>query len=198
VIPQIRLLGLSLALLIAVTYPASAAVHFFDLNGNAGAGLLPGNENHVINGTPGSGAEVGAGITYDDVTNQLLVNIAWGSANGFTNLTGNATAGHVHGATTNSAPVGFSQDAGVKEFLSTLGGWNASASAGGCSNCIVTLDATEETELLAERYYINVHTGANGGGEIRGHLVLGIPEPTTFALVGLTLLGLGVTRRRSA
>jgi hypothetical protein len=196
---QIRHLCVALVLLLATVSPVSAAVHFFDLNGNAGLGLLSGNENGAILGTPGSGGEVGAGITYDDDTNILNINIAWGSSNGFTNLTGDASAGHIHGPTTNSAPVGFTQDAGVLLFLSPPSPagstWTPSASAGGFTGNL-TLSAGQETELLAQRYYINIHTSLNGGGEIRGHLVIGIPEPTTFALVGLTVFGLGFIRRR--
>jgi hypothetical protein len=162
-----------------------AATFLFDLNGNAGFGLLSGNENGAINGTPGSGGEVGAGISYDDLTNILNINVAWGSGNGFTNLTGDATAGHIHGPTTNSAPTGFTQNAGVLLFLSPPSPagstWTPSASAGGFSGNL-TLSAGQETELLAERYYINIHTSLNGGGEIRGHLVI-VPEPTAFMLL---------------
>ena len=48
---------------------AQAAVIQFDLTGTAGNGLLFGNEPAVASG--GSGGEIGAGITYDNVTNLL-------------------------------------------------------------------------------------------------------------------------------
>ena len=41
-------------------------------------------------------------------------------------------------------------------------------------------------------YYVNVHSTVFTGGAIRGQ----VPEPGTVALVGLGMLGLGVTRRR--
>ena len=70
----------------------------------------------------------------------------------------------------------------------------ASASAGGFSGNVL-LTAQQETELLAQRYYINIHTSLNPGGEIRGHLVFPIPEPSTLALIGLAVFGLGFNRR---
>src|SRR5512133_3816754 len=72
-----------------------AAIVSFDLRGKAGTGLLPGNENATLAGTPGSGGELGAGIFFNDVTNLLTIDVGWGSANGFTDLTGNASAGHI-------------------------------------------------------------------------------------------------------
>lgn len=188
-------------LLGAMSYPASSAqatVHLFDLDGKFGPGMNAGNETNTVVGTPGSGGEVGAGITYDDATNLLSINIAWGSSNGFTDLTGNATAAHIHGPTANPAPMGFNQSASPVAglaHLSTLSGWNPSASGGGVTGSL-TLNATQEAELLAERYYINVHTATNGPGEIRGHLVI-VPEPgSSMALLGGA--GLLLRRRRSA
>lgn len=35
----------------------------------------------------------------------------------------------------------------------------------------VALDATQEADLNANLYYVNVHTAANPGGEIRGQLI---------------------------
>lgn len=35
----------------------------------------------------------------------------------------------------------------------------------------VALDATQETDLNANMYYVNVHSAANPGGEIRGQLI---------------------------
>jgi hypothetical protein len=57
--------------------------------------------------------------------------------------------------------------------------------------------AAQLPNILAGRSYINFHTVQNAGGEIRGQ-ILPIPEPSTYALMGIGLLGLfGLTRRRS-
>src|SRR5207249_6089410 len=97
---------LTAALLAAATLAgaAPAQVTQFDLSGKAGAGLLPGNENPTVTNSTATGGEVGSGISFNTTTNVLTINVAWGSANGFSNLTGNATAGHIHGPTTSVAP----------------------------------------------------------------------------------------------
>ena len=167
---SIRNLFAAVALSAAGVLSAEAHIISFDLVGKAGPGLLPGNQNGTINGTPGSGGEVGAGIVFNDQTGVLSIEVAWGSGNGFTNLTGNATAGHIHGPTASSAPGSFNEDAPVLINLDDTAGWNSSATNGGITRS-VTLTSTQITQLFAGRLYINVHTGANGGGEIRGNLV---------------------------
>ena len=167
----------------------------FDLQGTAGFGLLPGNENPATTG--GSGGEIGAGITFDDVSLQLTINIGWGSGNGFTDLTGVATGGHIHGITDNPAPASFTENKPVLIALDTLGGWNPSATNGGFSGT-VTLTAPQATALQEGRLYINIHTDAHGGGEIRGYLV--VPEPSSVALlifagVGISLFGISRRKR---
>ena len=161
---------------------ANAAIIPFDLQGTAGFGLLPGNENPATTG--GTGGEIGAGIFFDDVTLQLTINIGWGSGNGFTDLTGDASAGHIHGITTDPAPTSFTENAGVLIPLSTLPGWNPSATVGGFSGT-VTLTSEQASALPEGRLYINVHTAANPGGEIRGYLV--VPEPSSMALLATGL-----------
>jgi hypothetical protein len=184
-------------ILFAVVSPALATITQFDLVGKAGPGLLPGNQNTVISGVPGSGGEVGAGISFNDSTNQLLVNLGWGSGNGFTNLSGNANGFHIHGATASSAPASYNEDAGVIIPLDSLPGFNASATSGGLTNTTVTLTATQATQLFAGRLYINVHTPTNGGGEIRGNL-LPVPEPAIGGLIALVAIPMGMRRRRSS
>ena len=168
------ILALSLS---GLVLQAQATVFQFDLMGLGGTGLLPGNEPSGTTGTPGTGGEVGAGIFYDDVTGMLTLNVAWGSANSFVNLTGNATAGHLHG------PGTISQNAGVKYTLNTLPGWNNSASAGGFNGTISILPA-DQSSLLGGLLYFNAHTSVNPGGEIRGNLVV-VPEPSIMALAAI-------------
>jgi hypothetical protein len=170
---------------------ARGANFIFDLKGTAGDGLLGGNQNPAIIGA-GSGGETGAGISYDDVSNILTIHAGWGSGKGFTDLTGNAIAGHLHGPTS-SPPLGYTQNAGVDVPLDSVAGWNPSASNGGFDGTVV-LTATQETRLLASQYYMNVHTAVNGGGEIRGQLVV-VPEPASATLL---LCGGGFLLRRRA
>lgn len=163
---------------------ARAAIIQFDLQGQAGAGLLPGNET-------GTGGEIGAGISFDDVTKMLTINVGWGTANGFTNLTGAASAAHVHGITASNAPASFLQNAGV-QFGLTLA--DSSASAGYISSSYL-LSGAQETALFNGQLYINVHTATNGAGEIRGQLIA-VPEPSAYAaLLGIAVLGLALLAR---
>ena len=183
----------SICLLACASSSVRAASWNVDLLGKAGPGMLAGNENGTINGTPGSGGEVGAGITYDDVTNLLDIHVGWGSANGFTDLTGTTTGGHIHGPTAGAVPTSFTQNAGVMIPLDSLAGWNSSVSAGGF-NGSVTLTETQEGYLFNGQLYMNAHTTTNSGGEIRGQLI--VPEPASAALLAAST-GLLLGRRRT-
>jgi hypothetical protein len=183
------------ALLLAAPTTSQAAVIQFNLLGKGGSGLLSTNENTAVSATPvpGSGGEILGGIEFDDSSLILTVRTGWGSANGFTNLTGNANAGHLHGPTTDGGTASFTQNAGVKYGLDTLTGWNNSATAGGFNGTVAILPA-DVPALLAGQFYMNVHTAINGNGEIRGNLVV-VPEPSTL-LFGAVSLGLLTLRRR--
>jgi hypothetical protein len=185
---------IGLALLPIAASSASAAILEFDLLGRAGAGLLPGNELHSVVGPAGTGGEIQTGIRFNDQTNELAIAVGWGSFFGFSGqLTGNATAMHIHGnADINST-------AGVQIGLDDLPGFLPAAN-GGCFVGTVLLTPAQAQALLSGLLYINVHTGAAGGGqnpagEIRGNMVL-VPSPGAGALLGLGALAT-VRRRRT-
>jgi hypothetical protein len=188
---SVRLAVCAIAFLTTTT--AYGANFLFDLKGNGGDGLLGSNQVPPVVGG-GSGGEVGAGISYDDVSNIMTIHVGWGSGKGFTNLTGNANGYHLHGPTS-PAPAGFNEgNAPVDVPLDGLAGFVASSSNGGFDGT-VTLTALQETRLLGNQYYMNVHTPTNGGGEIRGHLVV-VPEPTAATLL-LCGSALALRRRRA-
>jgi hypothetical protein len=167
----------------------SAQIIQFELLGRAGPGLLPGNElGPVVNG--GTGGLIGSGIFFNTDTKVLTINVGWGSGNGFTDLSGNATVGHIHG------PGDINTNAGVViDFDMGAFTFNKSATNGSVIGSAI-LTGPQETNLLAGLWYINIHTAQNPPGEIRGNLIV-IPEPSTYAaLLGAAVLGLAWWRRR--
>jgi hypothetical protein len=104
----------------------------------------------TANASTGTGTVTG---TYNAKTNSLQYNVAW------TGLTGTATLGHFHGpalAGANASPV-------ITFTLVNNG------SAGTASGTVAITDA-QEADLLAGKWYANIHTATNGGGEIRGQV----------------------------
>ena len=184
---------LSLALFLPLAPSAQAAIINFDLIGTAGAGLRTGNEPGSILG--GSGGEIGAGISFSDVTNLLTVNVGWGSSQGFTDLSSLASNSHIHGPTASVNGNGFTQTAGV---LFTLTRSSNAVTGGIFTNAPILLSATQATQLFDGKFYINLHTANNPGGEMRGFLVAApVPEPAEYAmlLAGLALVG-AIARKR--
>lgn len=181
------------ALLSASMLQVKAANILFDLQGTAGSGLLPGNEPGAITG--GTGGEIGAGIFYDDVVNLLTLNVGWGSSQGFADLSSLANNSHIHGPTANANGNGFTQMAGTVFNLTRS---SDAVTGGTITTAPITITEAQEAELLAGRWYINIHTVNNGGGEMRGFLVA-VPEPSTVALGVIGGLGwLGLMLRRKA
>ena len=193
-------LRFAFAFLAASVATAPAAVIQFNLLGTGGPGLLFSNEPGITSG--GTGGEMLGGITFDNVSKLLTINVGWGTGNGFaTNLTGASTNAHIHGPTTTANGNNFTEIAGtmINLQVSPAPGFNinTSASAGTITGTGTNpLTPAQETALMEGRTYLNVHTAVNTGGEIRGFLVP-IPEPAT-AVVGMAALGALVLRRRRA
>ena len=102
---------------------------------------------------PGAGiTSTGKGtgtFTLDPATKALTYNVT------FEGLTGPATAAHIHGPAEPGANAGP-----VAPLAGTASPLTGTA----------TLTDAQVAELNAGKYYVNVHTGANRGGEIRGQI----------------------------
>jgi hypothetical protein len=98
--------------------------------------------------TAGKGA---ADIDYDPASKKLSWKLT------YTGLSGPATAAHFHG------PAGAGDKAGVAVAIPNAGTSPVEGSA--------TLTDAQAADLTAGKYYVNVHTAANPGGEIRGQVM---------------------------
>lgn len=166
------------------TFALAASAHAvlipYDLIGIAGAGLLFGNEPVASGGT---GGEIGAGLQFDNVALTLAINVGWGSSQGFTDLTSAASASHIHGSTASNNGAGFTQTAGVLFTLTR----SSNLATGGTITQTIALNSAQATDLQNGKFYLNIHTATNGGGELRGFLVPAVvPEPSSalLALMG--------------
>jgi hypothetical protein len=96
-----------------------------------------------------------AELTYDPATRAVKWTISC------TGLTGTATMAHFHG------PASRGEKGGVLIWLSKQGSAVESPVSG---QAILTREQAEQ--FTAGRWYVNVHTQTNPGGEIRGQVVL--------------------------
>ena len=135
-------------------------------------GLSPLNEVPAVTNSTGSGNEIGSGISFDTSTLTLTLSVGYGSAFGFSNLSGPATVMHIHGpAPTNIA-------APVLINLASNHTYAANPTNGGFIGGSVVYTADQAVFLLAGSNYINIHTALNPGGEIRGQLIATNNAPT--------------------
>lgn len=140
-------------------------------------------------------------VAYDNVAHTLAISCSF---SGLSGLTGNS---HIHAAT-NMVP--FTGTAGVATTTPTFVGFPTGVQSGSYStNLNLTLasswnpafvSANGGTLASAEavlancfdgRSYWNIHTTTFPGGEIRA-IIAPVPEPSTFALAGLGIVGLAI------
>jgi len=163
--------------------------------------VMNGPSESPANASPGTGFAL---VSIDTVAHVMTVNVL------FSGLTGTTTAAHIHSATA----VAFTGTAGVATTTPTFAGFPSGVTAGSYINTLdmslassynpAFVTANGGTPLSAEaalaagiangQAYFNIHSTTFPGGEIRGFLIVA-PEPGTFVLLGLSLLGLGFLRR---
>jgi hypothetical protein len=158
--------ALAVALSVLLTAGSSSAINI------PLSALIDGPQANAGAGTGSLGTGT-ASLTFDTTTNLLSWNVGW------TGLSGPVVAAHFHG------PALPNQNAGVQVSIGVV-----SPDIGAA-----VLGAGQAADLLAGLWYVNLHTAAFPGGEIRGQIAV-IPEPTTALLVGLGIMGLAVNARR--
>lgn len=127
------------------------------------------------NASPGSGFGT---VVLNAAQTQITVDENWSG------LVAPATASHIH-----TAPAGA--NGGVTFGFTGVPG----ATAGAIPTQVFSITAGQVADLFAGNMYMNIHTSAFPGGEIRGQLAP-VPEPGTLALAGVGAASLGWLARR--
>lgn len=120
---------------------------------------LQGSQEVPANASPASGIVI---VKYDMASNFLEL------TGDYQDLSAPISASHIHG------PAGPGVNAPVIFGLTNTGGTTGSLSI------TATLTATQETDLLAGNWYVNVHNANFPGGEIRGQLTSTTPGQTLY------------------
>ncbi|MFK7767093.1 MAG: CHRD domain-containing protein [Mariniblastus sp.] len=183
---------ITLVLIPANQDPCAADIISFVATGSAGDGLLEGNIDPAT-GEVGTGGIGSTGITFNTDNNLLHIDIEWGSANGYTDLSQDVFKLHLHGPTASSGDAAFGEVAPLLIALSGSTTFDGSAGSGGVNDNFL-LDSANVQHLLDGRTYINVHLSDSDTGMIRGYLQRAVPEPSS--MVFLCSLGMATCFRR--
>jgi hypothetical protein len=127
----------------------------------SGIVMSPANEPNLP--VPSSGLGT-MDVAYSRETRVLTYSVSWSG------LTGPVIAMHIHG----QAPAGFNASV-FQNIITSSNGIVTPGAAYGASGKIsasLFIDGVtiKEADLLNGFYYMNIHTAANSGGEIRGQI----------------------------
>ena len=182
----------------------------FDFVGNAGVGLLPGNEIGANTATAATsnafGGETGNSLLFDTVTNTLNFDFTFQDlTDGLEFQAGSGIHFHLPGVSDDpfnqTGPIVFNlnsfSDPAVTNTNTQIVDGTTSGSVTGTVSFANNLDLVDD--LLAGEFYLNIHSESFGGGELRGSVTpAAIPEPSSSSLIALAFAGLVARRRRSA
>lgn len=124
-----------------------------------GASYFTGTLTSAQEVPPNASTATGFGrVTLNDAETQITASFHWSG------LTGNATAGHIHGpaAVGANAPIIFNMSP-------------TAATSGSVIAATFAVSPTQVADLKAGLWYFNIHTAANPGGEIRGQITVDSP-----------------------